>query len=82
MKKFVCSQETTGFMFCTHKSGNCVRANGHYHRDYGFGMYLYCYMDDSDGRGYGTVYENSGGWGDSAQVNVFFEDYPHHLIIL
>lgn len=81
MKKFKCSQETTGFMFCTYESGNCVRANGNYHRDYGFGMYLYCYMSNGNGdggRGYGT---DNFKWG-KVQVNVFFEEYPHHLIIL
>jgi hypothetical protein len=83
MKKFECSQETTGFLFCTLKSGNCVHANGYYHRYYGFGMYLYCYtMGDSEGRGYGTIYEDSGGWGDGKQGIVFLEEYPHHLIIL
>ena len=84
MKKFKCSQETTGFMFCTYKSGNCVGANGYYHRDYGFGIYLYYYYYTgmSEGRGYGTIYENSGGWGDGKQGIVFLEEYPHHLIIL
>lgn len=82
MKKFQCSQETTGFMFCTLKSGNCEDANGYYHRDYGFGMYLYCYMSNGNGdggRGYGT---DNFKWGKGGQVNVFLEEYPHHLIIL
>ena len=82
MKKFKCSQETTGFMFCKDTSGKCAwDANG-YHRVYGFGMYLYCYMSNGNGdggRGYGT---DNFKWGKGGQVNVFFEEYPHHLIII
>lgn len=80
MKKFKCSQETTGFMFCTDTFGNSAwDANGYYHRDHGFGMYLYCYISNSDGRGYGTANFK---WGKGAQVNMFFKEYPHHLIII
>jgi len=75
MKKFKWSQKTTGFLFCTYESGNGGEANGHYHKYYGFGMYLYHYM--GMGRGYGTI---DYGW--DKQVNVFLEEYPHHLIIL
>ena len=77
MKKFECSQKTTGFLFCTYESGNCIGANGHYHKYYGFGMYLYYYM--GMGRGYGTINFR---WDKGGQVNVVFEEYPHHLIIL
>jgi hypothetical protein len=78
MKKFKCSQKTTGFMFCTDTFGNSAwEVNGYYHRYYGFGVYLYC-MGRSQGRGYGTAKFK---W-DKVQVNMFFEEYPHHLIIL
>jgi hypothetical protein len=80
MKKFKCSQETTGFLFCTDTFGNSAwDANGYYHRDYGFGMYLYCYMGMSQGRGYGTAKFK---WGDVKQGIMFFKEYPHHLIII